>query len=316
MEYNISRQAELSRLYESVLSRENLLLKAASGMGKTRLCKDLVGKLEGRRICYYFSARGFVSLSTIVSQLMDVVSRGSQRYPNVDYNIKRFFSENPRHEFKDEEEVQNYFRALNICLEQMAKDFIFIIEDIDQWEGTEDLPALLEKLCQSKNNQLLLSSGNNLELSIEVGTHNINPLKTDHILELTPTQETAQELIEYTYGHTAFTLELLPQLKNQQSLTEAIESYMPQQHSSFYSFRSRFTDLQWRLLKALAFEETVEQPHSFNFLMKHKLGAASSIERALKNLSESNMIHKNSQGWKIKNVIFQRWLQWLYKNYT
>ncbi len=313
MSLTIARTQEISNLYDAVLTRENLLLLAPSGMGKTNLCKELIEKLEGRRICYYFSARGYVSLADFVQNFIQVLRENSVRFPNVDYNLRRFFQENINPDFSTSASTHQYLADLTTCLEQMAKDFLVVVEDIDEWEGEEDLASLIAVLSQSKNSQILLSSGKDIALNIALQPHRISPLNPSHIRPFLENEDTAVQLLLFTKGHTGFTLEMLnKKVALQHSLAAATKEFMNQVHGAFSTFQKRFTSLQWRLLKAIADEDIVAQPHSFDFLMKHRLGAASSVERALKNLSETDLIYKNEAGWQIRNVIFQRWLQWLY----
>ncbi|MDZ7848457.1 MAG: hypothetical protein U5L96_17845 [Owenweeksia sp.] len=63
---------------------------------------------------------------------------------------------------------------------------------------------------------------------------------------------------------------------------------------------------------AIAAEGRVAQPHSFDFLVNYRLGAASSVERALRNLSDTGIIHQAENGWRVSQIIFQRWIEWLY----
>lgn len=84
-------------------------------------------------------------------------------------------------------------------------------------------------------------------------------------------------------------------------------------HPTFSLLRKRLTDLQWRLLKAIALQERVAQPHAFEFLVANKLGAASSVERALRNLLQTDLIIKEEEeGYRLSNTLLMRWIQSLY----
>ena len=97
-----------------------------------------------------------------------------------------------------------------------------------------------------------------------------------------------------------------------QSPRKTLKKVLERYHAIYYNFRKRFTDLQWKLLLAIACEERVLHPHAFEFLINYRLGAASSVERALRNLSDTGIIQNTPEGWKVSDIRFQRWLVQLY----
>lgn len=313
----IDRSKEITRLYDLVMTRENIFLWAPSGMGKTYLLNELFQKLEGRRICFYLSVRGFTSNEQFLLQLSQSIKSSASRYSNVDYQLRRFFDENPLPAHTDAEAINSWLENLLVALQNISQDFLFVIEDLNQWEGVTPIDHLLIKFLGSRNSHLLITGRHTTTVPEGFSSFELQPLVSGNItIETSPQgEEVIDQLLKYTRGNTAFFMNIL---KNQNpeelNISESIKRVMAIRHSTFYTFRNRFTDLQWRLLKAIAYEEKVLQPHAFDFLMKYRLGAASSVERALKNLAESAMIEKTRQGWQIENVELQAWLRWLYAN--
>ena len=117
--------------------------------------------------------------------------------------------------------------------------------------------------------------------------------------------------LEISGGNTSFFLELLQNNRNNDA-KRALKLVLERYHTIFYQFRRRFTDLQWKLLLAIACEGSVSHPHAFEFLINYRLGAASSVERALKNLSDTAIIRNNGDGWHVADIRFRRWLVQLY----
>lgn len=310
----IQRDLEITRLYDMIMARESIFLYAPSGMGKTHLLKSLVRKLEGRRICFSLSVRGMISHHQLVAGLEQCVKQTAARYSNVDYQLRRFFEDYSIPEGEELEPITKWIENLLVALQSISQDFLFVIEDLDQWE-CESPESLFNNFFGSRNSQLILS-GAQLE---EAFAHSaipfeLLPLQVANFTDpaISSNSET-MELLAYTRGNSAFVLDLLQgknpdEIRLNHNINQVMAIYQP----AFYSFRKRFTDLQWRLLKAIAIEDTVAQPHSFEFLMNHKLGAASSVERALKNLDDTSMILRTHEGWQIENVLLQRWMQWLY----
>lgn len=312
----IQREQEITQLYDLVMTRASIFLHALSGMGKSHTINALFKKLEGRRICFYLSARGMLNNMQLLLSLEQSVKQVATRYSNVEYHLKRFFDEHPVPHSEDEGQVSSWFESLLVAIQNISQDFLFVIEDLDQWEGNSQPANLFINFFGSRNSQLLVSA-NTFDDSFDGHAINyeLKPLEVSHFTALSSAESeaNAQTLLQYTRGNTAFVLDLLQnrdpgEIKLKAHINKVMAIYQP----AFYAFRQRFTDLQWRLLKAIANEDKVLQPHSFDFLMNYRLGAASSVERALKNLADTQMIIKTEEGWQVANVMLQRWLQWLY----
>jgi len=65
-----------------------------------------------------------------------------------------------------------------------------------------------------------------------------------------------------------------------------------------------------QLLVALAKEEGPQvQLFSSDFLRKHNLGSASSVQRAITRLLEEEVLEKADGGYQFTDVFFKRWLR-------
>ena len=310
----INRSEELTHLYDEIMARKSLFFHGPSGTGKTFMSNELIEKLKGRRVCFYLSIRAYGSLNQLLSKIYLSVKNTSRMYSNVEFQLRSFFDNNPIPEMVDEKVFTKWTENLLVALQQVSQDFLFIVEDVDQYEGKEDLSTLFHHFLSSRNSQILFSSRLFSEaFKVEgVKLPSLLPKQvTSHLLD----EDELSELIEFTRGNTAFILEIAQNMENSKcSFNKACKLVMESHQKVLYAFRHRFTDLQWNLLRAIAAEEIVEQPHSFKFLVKYQLGAASSIERALGNLTSTSVVHKNEFGYTISNVIFLRWIQWLYTN--
>jgi hypothetical protein len=78
-------------------------------------------------------------------------------------------------------------------------------------------------------------------------------------------------------------------------------------------YRSLLSPIQWQLLLAIAKEGLITEPQSQNFLQKHKIGAASSAQKALKALLDKEMIYPiettEKTIYRVYNVFLMRWLE-------
>lgn len=309
----IDRKEEITTLYDEVMSRKSLFFHGPSGTGKTFLCHELMEKLRGRRVCFYLSIRAYTSLHQFLTKLHAAVKSTTRLHSNVEFQLRAFFDDNPVPETVNEKVFAQWTENLLVALQQVSQDFLFIVEDVDQYEGKEDLSQLFQHFFSSRNSQILFTSRLFSE-DYKTEGFRLKSLLPKQVTSPLVDESELSELIEFTRGNTAFILELMQIMElNKCNFSKASQIALEAHQKVLYSLRHRFTDLQWNLIRAIAAEEIVEQPHSFKFLMKYQLGAASSIERALGNLTTTSVVHKNEYGYTVSNIVFLRWVQWLYK---
>jgi len=85
-----------------------------------------------------------------------------------------------------------------------------------------------------------------------------------------------------------------------------------QQEHYFITYRNLLSDIQWKVLQAVAAEGYVEKVQSKEWLMKHKLGTSSTIGAAVKVLTEREMLAKEAKGYRLMNPFFEYWFNYLY----
>jgi hypothetical protein len=83
---------------------------------------------------------------------------------------------------------------------------------------------------------------------------------------------------------------------------------------SFIALANSMTRHQWRLLSAIAVEGKVFQPTGKEFISKYELGTSASVLRALKYLTERELVYQyaDEEGrnyYEIYDIVLMRWLQ-------
>ena len=94
-----------------------------------------------------------------------------------------------------------------------------------------------------------------------------------------------------------------------ESLNELIEEILEEESPVFSNYFHLLPKMQWKVLKAIAKERKVENPLSKGFLKKHDLGAASSVNTAIKALEEKEMLAWEEGQFFVHDLIFSRWLE-------
>ena len=69
--------------------------------------------------------------------------------------------------------------------------------------------------------------------------------------------------------------------------------------------------MQWKVMMAVAKEESLTNPFSKEFVHKHQLGAVSSVSTALKMLQNNEIIIEEEGAFYVHDFLLARWLQLL-----
>ena len=127
-------------------------------------------------------------------------------------------------------------------------------------------------------------------------------------------------ILEFTKIHTFYTQLLCHRLflYGGKKITEAIAHQQAMEilklnEVLYFQYRNMLTSNQWKLLKAIAKEERVEQITASGFIKKHDLGAASTVKRSLESLLKTEMIfieqEEDTKYYCVYDCFFSRWLE-------
>ena len=123
-------------------------------------------------------------------------------------------------------------------------------------------------------------------------------------------------IMQYTEGYTWYVQFLCNRIYSQSGkkvTTAAIDSIFHQilkeNEGVYYNYKKLLTVNQWNLLKAVAKNDSVTNPTSHDFLTTYKLGAASSVNTAIKALLEKEMLRYEGNDYFVYDVFFSKWLK-------
>jgi DNA-binding MarR family transcriptional regulator len=98
----------------------------------------------------------------------------------------------------------------------------------------------------------------------------------------------------------------------QDAQTAAFE-LLNQNEPVFFQYRTMLTANQWNMLRAIAKEGTVYQPHAQKLIQKYNLGTPSSVQRNVEALLNKEMIYKlsddKSEYYRVYDCFLMRWLE-------
>ena len=127
------------------------------------------------------------------------------------------------------------------------------------------------------------------------------------------------DIFSYIYdkfnGHTWYIQSILNRLYSYSekpdriSVNHAISEILAEYAYVYENLLSAYTANQTRLLKAVAKENCVKEINAGDFIARHKLKAASSVNMSLKKLIDKELIYKTNQGYIVYDQFMNIWLR-------
>ena len=130
-------------------------------------------------------------------------------------------------------------------------------------------------------------------------------------------------ILEWTRRHTFYTQSLCneifkmkPRVVSIAVARKASREILETEVSNFLQIRNLITEQQWRLLIAIAKEQSVQSVTSAQFLAKYQLGSATNARRNLESLTDKELLLEtvglNERSYSVYNVFLSRWLEETY----
>jgi len=94
-----------------------------------------------------------------------------------------------------------------------------------------------------------------------------------------------------------------------EQINDVFERLLDENVYYFENIKQLLTDLQWKLLRAIAKEEKVKEINSNSFITKYKLGSPSSVNTAVKSLLKKELIYKENDHYFVYDILFSKWLE-------
>ena len=130
-------------------------------------------------------------------------------------------------------------------------------------------------------------------------------------------------ILDWTRRHTFYTQSLCneifamrPKVVTIAVARKASREILEKETSNFLQIRDLITDQQWRLLIAVAKEQSVQSVTSADFLAKYQIGSATNARRNLESLTDKELlletITPTQRMYSVYNVFLSRWLEVTY----
>jgi hypothetical protein len=96
---------------------------------------------------------------------------------------------------------------------------------------------------------------------------------------------------------------------NEGHLQTIWEEIIEEEEAIFHNYKNLLTQKQWDVLGGIAKEEPVKHPNAHDFLQRFRLGAASSVQSAVKALRDKQLLTWDENGYAVQDALLARWLQ-------
>jgi uncharacterized protein len=236
------------------------------------------------------------------------------------------------------EPIETIFQVLS----NQKQYFVIAIDEFQQVASypEKEVEAILRSQLHRLDNVSFLFSGSQRRILSDIFSSPNRPFfNSTEIMEIGPIQsdvyknfiqsafhnagkvidDDALSLIEdYTFMHTFYVQFLCNRLIGsgvRQVTTADMESMYRQvlmeNEPVYASYRNLLTSFQFRLLRAIARERGAIGLTSKEFLDKHDLGAASSVNTAMKSLQEKDFVFQRDDAYYLVDKFLEGWLRYI-----
>ena len=88
---------------------------------------------------------------------------------------------------------------------------------------------------------------------------------------------------------------------------------LQENEATYFNYKNILPENQWRMLSAIAKEDSVSSPTSNSFIHRHRLGSSSAVLKSVKGLLDKEFIYQemidNKKVLTVYDVFFSRWLE-------
>ena len=246
--------------------------------------------------------------------------------------------------FASENQKQSTLAELLNYLENYPKKVVVAIDELQQireYDGV-NMEALLRKHIQHLHNVRFIYCGSKKHTMSDMFTNAKKPFYESTTFSFLSklsvpvysafikklflsggkaiTEEQVNYIIEWTRDHTYYTQRLCNEVfsisenrVNEEDIQTAINTILDQEKERFQEIRRLITSSQWKMLKAIAIEQSVKHITSSAFLSKYGITSGATALRNINALLEKELILAETTGeettYSIYNVFFSRYLE-------
>jgi len=249
-----------------------------------------------------------------------------------------------RFDFAQSKEYEHTLRSLFQFLDNQKMQVVLAIDEFQQITDfpEKNIEALLRTIIQTLKYTQFIFSGSKKHIMLEMfntakrpffsstqftGLEEIPSVKYKMFIREKFTErnrtiddEAIDFMLTWTLSHTYYTQIICNSVFSRGGKNISVEhvkkmcdEQLNLQQVTYMQYRNLLSPIQWKLLIAIAKEGFVTEPQAQGFLKKYKIGAASSVQKALSALIDKEMIFTietmKKTAYRVYNVFLMRWLE-------
>ncbi|MFW6302204.1 MAG: AAA family ATPase [Bacteroidales bacterium] len=243
-------------------------------------------------------------------------------------------------DFKSENESALSLGKIFAYLAKQKETYLIAIDEFQQILNypEKNVEATLRTFVQNQHKDVFIFSGSSKHMMISMFTVSSRPFyQSGDLMEVNPIDKSRyvdfieskfrekgrhiekpmiEKTMENYHSHTFYIQYYFNRLfeKSTKRVKESdfkrvSEMILKERESVFYNYRSLLSDLQFKLMIALAKEGGTVQINAKAFIQKHGLPLPSSVNTAAKSLINKEMIYKENARYMVYDVFFEKWLE-------
>jgi hypothetical protein len=262
--------------------------------------------------------------------------------PTISYDVLTGLPE-IRFEYQATQAYEHTIEGLLRFLDSQEKKTHIAIDEFQQIAmfPEKNVEAILRTIIQSLKNTNFIFSGSKKRMMLEMFNSANRPFfSSSQIIGLDEIpfdkykafiiekfaerkraidEDAADFILEWTLRHTYYTQVICNAAFSTgkkhitfEQVKLLCDEQLAAQQTTFMQYRDLLGPVQWKMLIAIAKEGSISEPQAKEFLLKHKIGAASSAKKALDALIDKEMVctveASDKTSYRVYNVFLMRWL--------
>jgi uncharacterized protein len=243
-------------------------------------------------------------------------------------------------DISNKREAEKTLQTIFGYLAEQKGHFVVAIDEFQQIVAypEKNVEAVLRTHIQSINNVTLIFSGSSRHILTEIFSmpnrpfYNITEIM--EIVNIDPgeykkfiidkfkagskliSDEVLEKIHEITCMHTYYIQYLCNRLYSvfdkveEEHLNRMLLEIINENEPVYANYLKLLTSMQFRVLKAIAINNGVENPTSKEFISTYDLGAASSVSQSVKSLTEKDFIFSIAGRLRLNDVFFSQWIKY------
>lgn len=304
-EYFCDREIDSDKLRNALENQRNITLISSRRMGKKGLIRHVFNLLSSNTTIvpiYFdimattgfdefvevFSNAVFLSLSKSEARWKEFLKKLAALRPVLGFDS---LTGEPRItlDIRSEQEIELTLELVFKLMDEKKQSFVIAIDEFQQISSypEKNVEAILRTHIQKQTNISFIFSGSKKHMLSEMFSQPSRPF----------------------FSSTQMMFLGVNKKVSSREVNDTLYTILRENEPIYANYLNLLTITQYKTLRAIALEGSVENPTSGKFLSKHQLAAASSVSQAVSSLTGKEFIHNDAGRLSVQDKFFAQWIR-------